>query len=133
MDINNSLVIGTYQVHLNLSSLHGQNGILYFQFGLGDRSLQKYGYLKIEKDFIEITTDYFSGQRIYYWQMENSVFITDNVYKYLTPEELESFEKSNFELTFFEKHGYTSGNATVYTKVRKIPPASTLNISKSGK
>lgn len=134
MVIDTTLNIGKYTVHLKLSSLHKRDSNYCFQFGQGDDSLQSYGSLHLGKDFVDVTTDYFSGQRIYYWYdpKEDSIYITDSVNNYISPEVLDSLEKCDFECTLFKKHGYTSGNATVYEQIKKIPPATTLRVSSRG-
>ena len=132
MVIATSLKIGSFIVNLHLSSLIGEHGEYSIQFGLGDKSLQKFGNIQIDNRHIKITTDYFSGQRIYYWQIEGSIFITDNVFNFLKAEDLNLLNKNIFESTLFAKHGYTSGNATVYEIIKKVPPASSLEVSSEG-
>ena len=59
MVIDTSLKIGSYIVYIRMSSLIGEHGEYFVQFGLGDKYLQKYGNVQIDDGHIKITTDYF--------------------------------------------------------------------------
>lgn len=134
MRLQQTHTIGDIKVHLDLSSLFEHDDRLVFQFG--NRILgggQNYGNVKVlPNEYIEIQTDFFAGQRIYYWEEGPKLYITDNIFKFLDESDLKNEPLDEFESEYFKKHGYTSGDSTMYKRIKKIPPASLFTIDKNG-
>lgn len=132
MEIKHELQFGNKKVRIDLSSLIQNGNHFEFQYGKGSSELQNYGSLKIENNKLIINSDVFSGHRIYYWEKGDDVFITDDVLKFIPESELKALEISEFENIFFSKHGYTSGDATRYKMIKKLPPSSMMIVNENG-
>lgn len=127
-----SLTIGKYNVYLNISSCVGHDGNYNFQFGKGDSSLQSYGILTISQKRIAIESNIFGGKRIYYWIEYDEIFITDDVFSFLSDRDFDLMEIDIFENEYFLRHGYTSGDCTRYKKIKKIAPSSLFIVDEDG-
>lgn len=132
MELKKKFNIGKYKVNLALSSLNGTDGNYVFQYGMGGQTLQSFGGVSIQEKTIEIKTDYFSSQRIYYWIEQDNIYITDDVRNFIRPSKLDNLERDEFEVSYLEKHGYTSGDSTIYKLIKKLPPASKLLLNEDG-
>lgn len=132
MNITRDITLGQKIIHLSLNSLVQHRGGYCFQFGIGGKRLQSYGKMTIENNEIIIESNCFAGQRIYYWELDNDIYVTDNVNNYVRLEELNEYQINEFENTLFLKHGYTSGDSTRYDRIKKLPPSSKLVINSNG-
>lgn len=126
------LSLGEYNVHLNISSCVDDQNLYVFQFGKGDPELQTFGSMKISDSEIVITSNSFAGKRIYYWQIANDLFITDDVFNFISEHELNQLEKNPNEFEFFKRHNYSTGESTVYNIIKKIPPFANFKVDKNG-
>lgn len=130
--IDKTLTYGNFTVHLHISSCVADGDGFIFQFGIGDTSLQSYGRMLISNDMLSIESNIFGGKRIYYWNKEYDLFVTDDVFRFLSEDDLKKFEIDEFENEYFNRHGYTSGDSTRWEKIKKIAPSSLFTVDKNG-
>ncbi len=60
------------------------------------------------------------------------VYITDDVFAFFSEKELVARAKNENECRYFDKHGYTSGDATRWTEIHKLPPCGVMRIDREG-
>lgn len=132
-----NITIGEYVIHFALSRwCHHEDSHDIFGNPLQDFPLQggDVAYLEISNSKIVLKNDIAGCFRVYWWedQLHKEIFVTDNVFSFLTEEELNSWQKNEYEDQYFSKHGYTSGDSTAYAGIHKIPPFGTLIIDDNG-
>lgn len=124
------------RLHLSLCAFSQErNGILYFGFYPSENEFCSGGNfvaLKLTQDSFRLRNDVFGGYRIYWWEQQGDIFVTNDVFAFLTEEELAQKPKEDYECRYFAKHGYTSGDMTCYAGIRKLPPCSSLHIDRHG-
>lgn len=132
-----NITIGEYVIHFALSRwCHHEDSHDIFGNPLQDFPLQggDVAYLEISNSKIVLKNDIAGCFRVYWWedQLHKEIFVTDNVFSFLSEDELNSWPKNEYEDRYFSKHGYTSGDSTCYAGINKIPPFGTLIIDDNG-
>lgn len=134
--LNKSYRIGNYVVKLSLSN---------FCFEIQDKAVfgfcydknnytRGFCYLEFENNgrTLVFKNDMFGGYRLYYWEEDQTIYITDHIFSFLHQEDVKKLERNEPETEYWKKHGYTSGDSTLYSKIKKMPPASMLEITEEG-
>lgn len=80
---------------------------------------------------IKILTDILGGFRVYYYEKNNSITISDD-HKYLIQKKGIKPEKNKQEFSYWKKHKYTSGSSTLFKKISKISPATQFIVNSKG-
>ncbi|WP_018668885.1 hypothetical protein [Bacteroides gallinarum] len=125
----NQIVYGNLLVNISLSAANEQkNNVVLFKYGKGGTEIPAVAELTITNDILYLTNDICGSFRIYYWEEDNRLFITDNVFDFLSIEDLENRKCNDFEKIYYKKHGYTSGDSTYFNGIYKLPPCSKLTI-----
>ena len=121
LEKNNSAIFGN-PINFNEAS---------FLMGNAELGNKIKGYwLKIDfnKDELKITNDILGGYRVYYFTKENHTYISDD-YQFI----LKNFDnkpiKNKTEYDYWQKHSFTTGQATFIQDLFKISPASILVIN----
>jgi len=90
-------------------------------------------YLGIEKDRIVIANDIAGGYRLYCFQKDRTIYVSDDAeYIIRTAADYEKPALNNHEYRYWQKHGYTTGASTFFAGVKKLPPATIMEISSNG-
>lgn len=118
----NSIIFG-YPINLNESSLQVSNE------KLGNTLKGYWLKIDIQDDKIVLTNDILGGYRVYYFIQNNNIYISDNYSTILKTVENIEFKKNQVEFNYWLKHRYTTGKATFIEGLKKINPASILEIS----
>lgn len=86
-----------------------------------------------EADSLTLKNDLYGLYRVYYWEKDHEIFLTDNPDSFLQPEEYRNLQVNAMEKELFDKSlGYTSGDSTFYEEIKKLPPASEMKINRDG-
>ena len=68
-----------------------------------------------EADSLTLKNDLYGLYRIYYWEKDHEIFLTDNPDSFLQPEEYRNLQFNAMEKELFDKSlGYTSWDSTFY-------------------
>ncbi|APY08482.1 hypothetical protein BWZ20_09300 [Winogradskyella sp. J14-2] len=120
-ELKDSLIFG-FPINLEDSFFNLKNEVL-------GNKLKGY-WLKIDftDNKITITNDILGGYRLYYYEVANKIYVSDNHFKILEKLERSAIIKNKIEYDFWLKHRYTTGKSTFIEGLNKLSPASILEI-----
>lgn len=125
------IVYGQYEVVLSVDD-HGcnfnNNSLENINIILSDHPVS----INWDINEFSITGSFFGGYRIYWFKKSNTIYITDHIIDFISLEELSNLGHNEFEYEYFTRHGFSSGDETIYEGIHKLPPSSTLIVSKNG-
>lgn len=82
-----------------------------------------YTYIRYNQDNITIINDILGNYRIYYMEMDNIIYFSNNFLYLFNMLPKAEREPNKFEIEYWMKHRYTTGGETLCTKIHKIKPA----------
>lgn len=127
-------ILGPYSVHVDIGDVcERSEGCVFFSAGLpaGLKS-DNSAYFEEKDNSLLVRSDMFGLFRIYYWQSGDEIYLTDNVFKFISRGTPDLLALNANEKRYFDKHGYTSGDVTFADSIKKLPPSSELEVSAGG-
>lgn len=121
---DNSLIFG-YPININEVDLSVSNQIL------GNKLKGYWLKIDIQDHKIVLTNDILGGYRVYYFIQGNNIYISDNYSTILKDLQNIELKKNEVEFNYWLKHRFTSGKATFIDGLKKLNPASILEISEN--
>lgn len=123
-EFENSLIFGC---PINLEEI----GLSTSNEELGNKLKGYWLKVDIKDDKIVLTNDILGGYRVYYFVQNNNIYISDNYSIILKGIENTKLKKNEVEYDYWLKHRYTTGKATFIEGLKKLNPASILEVSEN--
>lgn len=82
-----------------------------------------YTFIKYENNVLTLINDMLGNYRTYYMERNNTIYISNDFLYLFNMLPKEERERNEFEIEYWDKHRYTTGEGTFCTKIHKIKPA----------
>ncbi|MBO3115228.1 hypothetical protein J4050_00620 [Winogradskyella sp. DF17] len=83
--------------------------------------------IDIAQNSITLTSDILGGYRVYWSKIEGKILVSDD-YNFILEKLERNISKNENEYIYWQKHRYTTGQSTFINEIKKLSPASILEI-----